>query len=255
MTFRERDSEAIAVDWVREREAAKKRGKGIILPGTADDAGLAKEAQLSNEDHRSVRFHLGSAVHYAIQAGLRLNNKVKPYLPHGQFLPWLKANCEFSERTAQTYMSMAYYVQMMPDLEDQLTGLPLGTAHRFLKDAFEKRSNSRARTIVEITKSLRDHVCRTQDELQAALDVLGEKKWEEWLSDMELDPKSARAFLKAGELIIEGMLYENEKGRPPLYLLPLPKDEDPWEGNDLSEDEPSEDEPSEDEPSENKDVE
>jgi hypothetical protein len=42
-------------------------------------------------------------VEKAIDVG-RLLAEVKALLHHGEWLPWIEANCEFSERTAQVYM-------------------------------------------------------------------------------------------------------------------------------------------------------
>jgi hypothetical protein len=69
----------------------------IALPDLA--AAINKEHDLFIELMRSGLTH-------AIQAG-ELLIQVKSQLKHGEWLPWLAANCHFSERTAQNYLRCA----------------------------------------------------------------------------------------------------------------------------------------------------
>lgn len=63
---------------------------------------IAKEI---NEAHDRCLEAAGVALHHAIRAG-ELLTEVKENCSHGQRLPWLKANCRFSKRTAQGYMRL-----------------------------------------------------------------------------------------------------------------------------------------------------
>jgi hypothetical protein len=65
-------------------------------------------AKQLNELHASIERKLKSTVTDAIEAGRLLSEK-KAELPHGEFLPWLKENCAFSERTAQNYTRLFRY--------------------------------------------------------------------------------------------------------------------------------------------------
>ena len=47
-----------------------------------------------------------AGVQHAMEAG-GLLIEAKEKVGHGEWLPWLRANCEFSERTAQAYMRVA----------------------------------------------------------------------------------------------------------------------------------------------------
>jgi hypothetical protein len=60
---------------------------------------LAQLATIANDAHRN-------ALPRAIEAGQALID-AKRLLKHGEWLPWLKANCVFSERTARVYMQVA----------------------------------------------------------------------------------------------------------------------------------------------------
>jgi len=67
---------------------------------------LANEAAQINEAHRLARQHAESAVQYAIRCGELLAAK-KAELKHGEFKPWIAANCEFSYQSAHAYMKAA----------------------------------------------------------------------------------------------------------------------------------------------------
>jgi hypothetical protein len=56
--------------------------------------------------HASVDSALKESVAHAIKAG-ELLVEAKALLRHGQWLPWLTANCSLSERSAQLYMRIA----------------------------------------------------------------------------------------------------------------------------------------------------
>jgi len=66
---------------------------------TANEADVAEINRL----HRSICNHATSALLEAIQAGELLNRRKEKCL-HGEWIPWLKANVEFSETTARVYI-------------------------------------------------------------------------------------------------------------------------------------------------------
>ena len=66
-------------------------------------AGLAADI---NAAHRACEAAGRAAVRHAVDAG-RLLLAAKAALPHGGWLPWLRAELECSERTAQLYMRLA----------------------------------------------------------------------------------------------------------------------------------------------------
>ena len=59
-----------------------------------------------NEAHRLARSSAESAIHYAMRCG-ELLTKQKEKLKHGEWKPWVKANCEFSYPSAAAYMKAA----------------------------------------------------------------------------------------------------------------------------------------------------
>lgn len=68
---------------------------------------LPELAQQIINAHRAADASARDSVQHAITAG-RLLIEVKARLPHGEFLPWLKANCsDVNQRTAQRYVQVA----------------------------------------------------------------------------------------------------------------------------------------------------
>ncbi len=61
-----------------------------------------------NELHRGIEDKLRSSVSDAIEIGRLLTEK-KQQLQHGDFLPWLKGNCNFSQDTAERYRKLYTY--------------------------------------------------------------------------------------------------------------------------------------------------
>ena len=59
-----------------------------------------------NSEHKAVCEAAVTATQHAIKCGVLLI-AAKSGLPHGQWLPWIKQNCDLSERTTQAYMRLA----------------------------------------------------------------------------------------------------------------------------------------------------
>lgn len=67
---------------------------------------LASELAELNQRHQTIRELATQALDHAKVAG-ELLLRAKERIPHGQFSQWIAGNCEFSERTARTYMAIA----------------------------------------------------------------------------------------------------------------------------------------------------
>ena len=74
--------------------------------GLVAEPTLAELAERIAAAHAAVAEAQQSAIKRAIEAGLLLI-AAKPRVPHGQWSAWLKANCSFSQRTAENYMRAA----------------------------------------------------------------------------------------------------------------------------------------------------
>ncbi len=186
----------------------------VKLPPSDRLGDLAREI---NAAHNDVRFHLTSAVRRAIDAGRALI-EAKAILPHGRWLPWLKDNCQASERTAQLYMRLAGLVREMPETEGELAELTLGQAHNFLVEAKRKRWTSDA---VE----LRDIECELFRCLQAigvvldrARQKVGDAGWSGWLQHLGI-PAAV-----AGEYIEAVPRFNCDPRKRELFFLPLPEE-------------------------------
>ena len=66
-----------------------------------------------NRLHKSIEGKLRSTVDDAIRAG-EILTQVKERLNHGDFLPWIQANCSFSRQTADNYRRLYSYSGKMP---------------------------------------------------------------------------------------------------------------------------------------------
>lgn len=66
----------------------------------------AKLASTINAEHEAAFGKAREALEHARRAG-ELLLEAKTHVKHGAWLPWLKANCRFSERTARGYMRLA----------------------------------------------------------------------------------------------------------------------------------------------------
>lgn len=67
---------------------------------------LAELANQINIEHANCMGAMRESLEYAVKAG-ELLIQVKALVPHGEWLPWLAANCEVPERTTQAYMRIA----------------------------------------------------------------------------------------------------------------------------------------------------
>jgi hypothetical protein len=63
-------------------------------------------ARSINESHQQCEHSLKTGMEHALKAG-RLLLEAKEKVEHGQWLAWLEANCEVSDRLAQKYMRVA----------------------------------------------------------------------------------------------------------------------------------------------------
>jgi hypothetical protein len=90
-----------------------------------------------NEAHTRAIEHAGKAIGYAIACGdMLLEAKAK--VPHGQWLPWLRNNITFSERSAQGYMRIA---QRRPNPQ-RVADLPLRRVLGELRTPLRARSET-----------------------------------------------------------------------------------------------------------------
>jgi len=92
---------------------------------------LADLARRINAEHEATEIAMQSGLEHAIKAG-ELLLEAKEAVPHGNWLPWLKANCSVSERTAQLYMKVAREREALGAESASLADLTLEQAARRL---------------------------------------------------------------------------------------------------------------------------
>ena len=83
---------------------------------------LARYARQINEAHLACLEAEQTAKQQALRAGTLLL-EVKAHVRHGQFIPWVRAHCRFSERTAQEYMLVTKFCAANPQRVAHLTSL------------------------------------------------------------------------------------------------------------------------------------
>jgi hypothetical protein len=66
---------------------------------------LADLAQRIRAEHEGARAAITRGLQHAMTAG-DLLIQAKAQMPHGGWLPWLKAHCQIPERTVQLYMRL-----------------------------------------------------------------------------------------------------------------------------------------------------
>jgi Protein of unknown function (DUF3102) len=104
--------------------------------------------------HSAVIEGKKNIVRKAIEVGGWLN-EAKAKVEHGEWLPWLKANCQISERTAQRYMHLA---DAKEPLEIVMSSKSATMADLTLEDAMEllRPSESKADPEDEAWKAIED---------------------------------------------------------------------------------------------------
>jgi hypothetical protein len=128
---------------------------------------LSDLAAKINAEHQRALSAARTALEHARRAG-ELLTEAKAQCQHGQWLPWLKANVSFSERTAQNYMRVATRweeLQANPQATADLTieeGLKLLAAPKQAAEtipadeAFERARRASDECLVEMRRILAD---------------------------------------------------------------------------------------------------
>ncbi|MGE0283324.1 MAG: DUF3102 domain-containing protein [Parvibaculaceae bacterium] len=141
-----------------------------------------------------------TAVEHFVKAGQHLI-KVKVNIPHGQWLPWLEANCDLSERSAQGYMSLAKRWAIMTDKRrDEVALLGLREAlketanRRSLSAPVQSRQNvgieSKPVIVIEAQATEIDAVTPANNKVDIEADTIEEPpEWTSYRAFAEDDPK------------------------------------------------------------------
>ena len=99
-----------------------------------------------NRLHGEIEGKMRSTVSDAIRAGEILAN-VKEKLGHGEFLPWIKANCKFSQQSASNYMRLFEYRSKLPTVGNlQEAYKQVETLEAQAKKSEEQRARERVET-------------------------------------------------------------------------------------------------------------
>jgi hypothetical protein len=125
---------------------------------------LTDMAAAIRAEHLAARGTFRKAVEHAVNAGNLLIDAKKKF-PHGQWLPWVEANCDLSERSAQGYMSLARRWDMMTEKRrDEVALLGLRGA---LKETAQKRQPPAKQQLTDVStlraETVNEPHCETID--------------------------------------------------------------------------------------------
>jgi hypothetical protein len=132
-------------------------GDVVVLPAGAS---LSDLAQTANREHELAREHGLAMVEHAIRAGEALL-EAKAQVKHGEWLPWLDANFDASERTARGYMAIASNRQRVADLEEPSLRKALeAVSHRLALDERYDRETLLAEERAAVEAEARERIAR-----------------------------------------------------------------------------------------------
>ena len=109
---------------------------------TEQTGSLSSLAEQINHEHQQAEDSAKKAISHALAAG-RLLVEAKSQVKHGEWLPWLKANCDVSDRQAQRYMKLADNWQAIESKNDTGSDLTVTSDWRLLGPWFGTRRRHR----------------------------------------------------------------------------------------------------------------
>lgn len=81
-------------------------GRPARIMSMVPNRSLNERAKAINDYHYSSEAAYGQACQYAVLCGMELLAS-KEQVAHGEWIPWVESNCDFSRMTAQRYMLLA----------------------------------------------------------------------------------------------------------------------------------------------------
>jgi hypothetical protein len=125
----------------------------IVTAGkSAARCGFEDLAAQINEAHKLAREHAESAIDHAFRAG-DLLIEAKGKVQHGHWLPWLRENVQFSERSAQAYMRLtAKRDTIMANIADDDDGISVRQALGHLRKPLHAEYEREAQQAEEAEK-------------------------------------------------------------------------------------------------------
>jgi len=104
-----------AIEVLEERAVT---GQGNLRAFAKVGQSLPDLAQAIDREHQAAHQAARTALEHAFECG-RLLLEAKAAVPHGEWLPWLEANCTVKRRTAQLYMRLATELPKLSDEDAQ----------------------------------------------------------------------------------------------------------------------------------------
>lgn len=172
--------------------------ESVTEPGRPRSLATFDFAAEANRAHADVERYASLAVRRAMDCG-QLLVEVRGLLPHGQFEPWVRANCKFSLRSARRYMHMARLADELPDIERELAGLSLRQAYALLIERRLSRWRHGAVEVRDMEVELLHHLFNAGGILAAIRAKLGGEGFGRWLSDRGIAAAEAETYILSAE--------------------------------------------------------
>ena len=157
--------------------------------------------------------------------------EAKALLPHGEWLPWLTEQVEFSERAAQNFMRLSREWSNPQALADlgatkalTLLALPADEREQFIAESH--MVNGEEKTVIDMSTRQLEQAIKERDEARMAAEqaAADQKVAEESRAKMEEDMKTLKKVLAAAEddkALVEGQVTALEKELAELKARPI----------------------------------
>lgn len=139
---------------------------------TFDDLPLETLIEMANERGEEVEKHVKNAVFSAMACGKALLS-AKKQLPHGEWLPWLGKNWNYSQPTASRYMAIAANYATIAELKnakDINDALRMIAEHKEAETPREERKTGRVEVVKPAAEQVGQPVVQAEKQTQAKAD-------------------------------------------------------------------------------------
>ena len=99
-------AQVVDLDTRLSRKRGSEQSKRACKPSSPQDSGLSELARQVRDAHCQVARAAADVLRSALACG-DLLIAAKSRVPHGQWLPWLRRDCDVGERAANAYMQLA----------------------------------------------------------------------------------------------------------------------------------------------------
>jgi hypothetical protein len=160
------------------------RIKLITKQKKSEDPALVELASKINESHEAALKSMRAGMQHAIDTGTLLR-QAKALVQHGQWVDWVKKNCpSFCPRTAQLYMSLAKYIEIMPHLKDTILDQCLNVALPYLRERYYSYLGGKQLDKERLGQAFYNHMEKASELAKEIKINMGDEGWKHWLEGL-----------------------------------------------------------------------